>query len=254
MTEETMLYRIAGRHHVRVFKHVHHLDAAAADWVIKLAQEATAARGRFNWALSGGSSPLGLFSQLASGASTAVNWAQVQVYWADERLVPPASSESNYRLAAEHLLDPLDIPAENRFRIEGERPAEEALAQIIAQLNGTGAFNADWPYLDLSLLGLGADGHIASLFPGSPLATQKELARLVAADYQERPAERITMTSSFFNQGAHMMLIVKGAAKARALEASLGSDVNPIQWPAHRLVPQSGHVDWFVDQAAASNL
>lgn len=229
------------------------LARAAADLLTAAAKTAVAARGRFLVALSGGSTPQALFKLLAQPPySTAVPWAQTEVYWGDERLVPPDDPASNYYHARRLLLDHVPIPAQQVHRMRGELAAERAVAEYTAVLQQTAAPDRLWPHLDLALLGLGADGHTASLFPGSADASDPVIA--VSADYQGRPAARVSLTPLVLNDARRLLFLVAGEDKAPALAAVVEGPLDLRRLPAQRLANSPGDLIWLVDKAAAADL
>lgn len=218
----------------------------------KLVQEAIGSRGRFSVALSGGSTPGRLYRLLAAEPyRTQVPWGQVHLFWGDERCVPPDDPGSNYHLAAETLISQVPIPAENVHRMHGElEPGTAAQAYDRALQD---FFCGPRPRFDLVLLGLGEDGHTASLFPDSSLLTEAE--RLVApaeALYQGRPAQRVTLTLPAINSARHVWFLVSGSAKAQVVHAVLDGPAE--QLPAQRIQPVAGRLTWWLDTAAASRL
>jgi 6-phosphogluconolactonase len=229
------------------------LARAAAEEVARRAGEAVAERGRFTFALSGGSTPQGLYRLLADPAApfrARVPWDRVHVFFGDERNVPPDHPDSNYRAARETLLDAVRPAAVHR--IEGERPAVEAAARYEAALRAAlgAAEGGAPPALDVVLLGIGADGHTASLFPGSPAL--EERARWVAAPFvPQLGAHRITLTLPVLERARLVLFLVAGAEKAAALRALLAPDAAaPV--PAARVCP-GGERRVFADRAAAGS-
>jgi 6-phosphogluconolactonase len=208
-----------------------------------LATEAVVARGRFVVALAGGSTPKATYALLAGEDLAArVEWSLVHVFWGDERCVPPDHPDSNYRLAREALLDKVLVPARNVHRIQGELPPEQAAAayavELDAVLGASGRF-------DLILLGMGRDGHTASLFPGSAALTEHQ--RLVVAVYVEPlHSWRVTLTLPVINAAREVVFLVSGAAKASALERVRAGE--PV--PAGLVRPAPGRLTWLVDQDA----
>jgi 6-phosphogluconolactonase len=245
--------RRIGQHRVRVMDDIDDLDAAVAEHVIRSGEQAFSSRGGFRLVLSGGSSPSGLFAKLAEARfSTRLDWAQTQLYWADERMVPPASGESNFGTAQRAFMQALSMSS--YVRIQGELGATEALTRLQQDLIDFAEPDQHWPALDLTLLGLGTDGHTASLFPGSSPARSDTPAQIVTANYGDRPAERISMTAPFFNTSREILFIVKGQGKADAVKASISADQDPVRWPVHRLHSRGGAIDWYLDPQAASKL
>lgn len=227
------------------------LARAAAEEVARRAEEAVAARGAFALALSGGATPRALYALLADSAApyrARVPWGRVHVWFGDERNVPPDHPDSNYRMAREALLDRVAPAAVHR--IEGERAAAEAADRYEAELRAHLAGGPGGPPpLDLVLLGLGADGHTASLFPGSPAL--EERARWVAAPFVPRlGAHRITLTLPVLDAARAVLFLVAGAEKAAPLRALLAPDpAAPI--PAARVRPATGARIVIADRAAA---
>lgn len=234
-------------------------DAAVASEAAALFREtvraAVAARGRALVALSGGSTPLAMFRLLASPPYIAdIPWPQTHVFWADERLVPPDDPGSNYYHAHKLLLRHVPLPAANIHRPHSEEPATIAVAGYAAQLAQFGQDEAaPWPRLDLVLLGLGSDGHTASLFPGSPVAATAPV-RAAEADYDGRPAQRLTLTPPVLNDARQIAFLVTGASKAEAVAATLHGDADWLNHPAQRVRPRDGQVVWLLDEAAAAKL
>jgi len=199
-------------------------------------------------ALSGGSTPRATYTLLASDEFAArVDWPRVHVLWGDERCVPPDHPESNYRMARETLLDKIPIPAENVYRIRGELPPDQAAtayqAELEAILGTIGRF-------DLILLGMGEDGHTASLFPGT--AAIHEQTRWVVAHYVDKlSAWRVTLTPVVINAAARVTFLVSGAGKAERLREVLDGPHQPDVLPAQIVRPTGGRLLWLADAAAA---
>ena len=238
---------------VRVFEDTTSLNEAAAELVLSVAQEAVAEHGRFLIALSGGSGPVGMFQLLAQPPyANQMPWAQTHVFWGDERLVPPDDPGSNYGQAAQLLLDHVPIPAEHVHRMKGELVGETAVSDYTTQLKKLAEPGRVWPRLDLAIMGLGGDGHTASLFPGPiPAAETVNPVMAVTADYDGRPAQRITLTPLVFNDAWQILFLAMGEKKAAAVKAVLHGSYRPQQWPAQRIKPSDGRVLWFLDTAAA---
>ncbi|MGH2593851.1 MAG: 6-phosphogluconolactonase [Anaerolineae bacterium] len=236
----------------------------AADRWIALARESIAARGRFTVALSGGSTPRALFSLLASEAHRdLVEWGRTIVFWSDERCVPPDHADSNYGMAREALLSKVPIPAWNVHRMRGEVDPEQAAleyeqtvwreAGAPTSVGGTEPTKVGVPSFDLILLGMGPDGHTASLFPGTPAVHER--TRLVAANFVPKlNAHRITFTPPLINAAAHVMFLVAGSDKADVLRAVLEGEFKPDVLPAQLVKPVEGQLTWLVDRAAGMHL
>jgi 6-phosphogluconolactonase len=223
---------------------------------MRLAQEAVNDRGRFLLMLSGGSTPRPLYRLLADpGNVERFPWSATHVFWGDERAVAPDHPRSNYGQTNDVLLQHIPIPQGQIHRIRGEvSPAQSARAYA-AELRRLAPAGHLWPRLDLVLLGLGSDGHTASLFPGSTFPVRHPQSTLaVSGNYGERPLARVTITPPVFNSARHVFFLVTGSQKAQALARTLGTQRDRVQWPAQRIDPREGTVTWFVDRAAAAKL
>jgi 6-phosphogluconolactonase len=231
------------------------LFEAAAEIVVHSTEEAVAERGRFTIALSGGSTPKSLFNLLATNARTSLPWDRMFFFWGDERHVPPTDTESNYRMADEAMLAKIPVAAANVFRIPAENPdADAAAAAYEETLRKFFALSpGEFPRFDLILLGMGPDGHTASLFPGT--AALGEKSRLVVANWVEKfKTSRITFTLPVLNAARCVAFLVSGTDKAEALRAVLESDAPSEQYPSKLVSPSDGKLIWLVDRAAASGL
>lgn len=229
------------------------LNKAAAQMLTDIAREAVAENGRFSIALSGGGTPTGVY-QLWSQRPfrDAMPWQQTHLFWGDERLVPPGDDGSNYRQIADLLLPHVPIPPQNVHRAKGELAMAAAVADYTQQLQEFAAGTAV-PILDVVLLGLGSDGHTASLFPGSPV-NPPEWVVGVTANYDGRPAQRLSLTPTVINQARHVIFLVTGASKAAVLQKVLYGAYQPDQLPAQRIRPSHGTLTWLLDTAAAQNI
>lgn len=241
---------------IKTFSDKDNLSKAAADLFAACAEKAIVANGRFLITLSGGGTPQGLFNLLGQPPlASSLPWAQTHVFWGDERLVPPDAAGSNYRQAWDAFLQHVPIPAANIHRAKGELPPDEAAADYARQL-ATVAQNAhSYPTFDLCIMGMGGDGHTASLFPGAiPAAETADPVMAVTAVYQDRPANRITLTPMVFNDAHHVVFLATGESKAEALTAVIQGPSAPEKWPAQRIRPRNGELTWLVDEKAASLL
>lgn len=223
-----------------------------ADYVVRLAKETITARGRFVVAISGGSTPLPLYALLALPEwAIRIDWPNVHIFWADERAVPPDHKDSNYLNASAALLERVPLPRENIHRMRGEIDPAQAAAEYEAELRQF--FGADDPRFDLVLLGMGDDGHTASLFPGTAAIHEQE--RLAIAHYVERAGNwRITLTPRAINAAANVAFLVSGAGKAARLREVLRGPYQPDVLPAQSVKPANGQLTWFVDKPAAALL
>lgn len=234
------------------------LARAVARHIVACTAAAIAARGRCVLALAGGSTPRAAYGVLASGEFVhRIEWPRVHVLWGDERCVPPDDPRSNYRMAREALLDRVPLPPGNIHRMRGEGVPTQAAAGyelLLRELLGSGGPDAlPGAGPDLILLGLGDDGHTASLFPGR--ATVHERVRWVAADFIEAvDMWRVTLTPVIINAAYNVSFVVSGAAKAERLHQTLEGPHRPRQLPAQAINPTHGRLRWFIDEAAAARL
>ena len=225
----------------------------AADFIIDLAAQAINARDRFTIALAGGNTPRPIYARLASaGYRERIAWSKVHVFFGDERCVPPDDARSNYRSAREALLDQVALPSGNVQRILGELdPAQAALhyEQTMQNFFRTSAC----PAFDLICLGLGDNGHTASLFPGT--AALREQSRWVVAQYVEVAAMwRVTFTAPLINAARQVAFFVEGAGKAEVLQRVLAGPYQPEVLPAQLIQPANGQLRWLVEAEAAAML
>jgi 6-phosphogluconolactonase len=225
---------------------------SAAEEFVRVGRAAIAARGRFTVALSGGSTPRSLYSLLAKEYAD-FSWSQTFLFFGDERHVPPDHHDSNYRMVNEALLSKVTIPAENVYRVRAELPdASAAASDYEDKLRGFFKLQpGEFPRFDLILLGLGPDGHTASLFPDSE--GLKEQSRLVIANWVEKfKTHRITFTFPVLNHATDVMFLASGANKADMVRQILeGTNTPP--FPAQEIQPE-GRLVWMLDQAAAAKL
>jgi 6-phosphogluconolactonase len=231
------------------------LFQAAAEEVIRAATSAVAQRGRFAIALSGGSTPKNLYTLIAANASANLPWDRMFFFWGDERHVPPDNPDSNYRMAKETLLSKVAIPPANIFPIPAENPDASAAAEAYEQTlrKFFALAPREFPRFDLILLGMGPDGHTASLFPET--AALQEKSRLVMANWVEKlNASRITFTLPVLNAARCVAFLVSGTDKAAVLHEVLEGNAPAEKYPSKLVRPEAGKLIWFVDRAAASGL
>ncbi|MFB3917461.1 MAG: 6-phosphogluconolactonase [Terriglobales bacterium] len=258
------------RGEIRVGRDLDEISREAAELLCRLAQAAISNKGRFAVALSGGSTPRRLYELLGSAALRGrILWPSVHVFWGDERCVSPDHPQSNYRMAYELLLSQVPIPTQNIHRMHGEDDPPRAAEDYERTLRDFFKLQTgELPRFDLILLGLGEDGHTASLFPGSPALDETD--RLVVAPYIEKlHASRLTLTFPVINHAAVILFVVSGSAKPAVLREVLEPGAGEVLeagardvlerrvaaniLPAARVRPAAGQVYWFVDQAAASD-
>ncbi len=229
--------------------------AAAQDWV-DLARSAIDRHGEFRVSLSGGSTPRRLFEILTEGGFAAdIDWRRVRIVFGDERCVPADHPDSNYRMARESLFDPLGIPEERIERVRTELGHAEAALDYERRLTTSmpGLGRSGCRGLDLVMLGLGPDGHIASLFPDTPILSIRD--RIAADVYVEKFSSwRVSLTYPVIEQAGRIMLLAAGEGKEAIVTAVLGrEDDGPPRYPVERLRPR-GQATWYLDAAAAAGL
>ncbi len=230
------------------------LFQAAADELIRAANDAVQQRGRFTIALSGGSTPKNLYTLIAANASV-LPWDRMFFFWGDERYVPPNDPQSNFRMANEALLSKVPVPPANIFRIAAENPdaAAAALAYEKTLREFFDVARGEFPRFDFILLGIGPDGHTASLFPET--AALQEKTRLVVANWVEKmKARRITFTLPVLNAARIAAFLVSGTDKAAILHEVLEGKGPDEKYPCRLVRPKEGKLLWLVDRAAASEL
>ena len=250
---ERIVRQLSPGNRLRVAADVDALSAQAATAAVDIINGAVAAHGRCSLALSGGETPRGLYRLLGSEFRAAVPWARVHFFWGDERYVPVDHAESNYRMARETLLDHVPCPASNIHPMPTHlSPAAAAAAEyerVLRDYFGDGA----GPRFDLNILGIGEDGHTASVFPGSPAVDEQE-RWVVVAHTDANPQWRLTLTLHALSRSTNVWVLVAGANKARALRRALSTDSDPHVDPAAGLRSATGTAVWWVDSASAQDI
>lgn len=242
-----------GEVHLRVFPGPAELARATAAELLRRGRRAVRERGTFDVALSGGRTPVALYETLAAGSAARSGlWRHVHVFWADERVVPPEDAASNYGTAWKAGLRRLRLSAEHVHRVQGET-ADARQAAVLYENELRSHFpGLTWPRFDLVLLGLGTDGHTASLFPGSDALEEKE-RWTAAAEGGDPPRPRVTLTLPVLNSAAAVLFQVSGSAKAEVLASLLSPNPRDGR-PAIRIRPPRGELMVFADQAATARL
>lgn len=236
---------------IRIFHDVENLSRAAATLFRQQAVKSVAERDRFLVALNGGNTPVRLFELLATDLRDQVNWDKVHIFWGDERCVPPDDPGSSFGQARQILLSRVPIPDLSIHRVKGELGPQEASKEYSLTLKRFASPPLEWPRFDLVYLGMGEDGHTASLFPGSRVDVE-EPAVPVTAHYQDRPANRVTLSPEVFNSARMIVFMVTGERKAVTVAEVLSDRYNPAQYPAQRIHPSDGELIWLMDEEAAS--
>ena len=242
---------------VRTLANGQEVSRAAAEEFVRAGQNAIDARGRFSVALAGGSTPHRLYELLSSDPFCCqLEWSAVEFFFGDERTVPPDHKDSNFRMVHEALLEKLDVPPSHIHRMQAERrdlamAASDYQAEL-ARVCGVSATGAP-PVLDLVLLGMGDDGHTASLFPATEALKEKKLW-VVANHVPKLAADRMTLTTAILNRAACVVFLVTGPDKASVLAEVLEGPLEPERLPSQLIHPANGRLVWLVDRAAASQL
>ena len=240
---------------IRKVRDTNELSRVGAEEYLRAARDATRQRGIFTVALAGGRTPTGLYELLATHSASELAWDRMHFFWGDERSVPPDHPDSNYRMAREALLSRVGVPAENVHRIATEQGDanrvaanyEQSLREFFHLEEGR------LPRFDFVLLGMGADGHTASLFPGTPAVHER--SRLVVALWVETlRSYRITLTPPVLNNAATVVFLVAGPDKASALREVLYGEDRPHLYPSQAIQPRNGRLVWIVDREAAALL
>jgi 6-phosphogluconolactonase len=238
---------------IRIFKDLERLSQHAAELFVERAERSIRERGRVLVALNGGATPTRLFQLLASDYRDKVDWSRVHVFWGDERCVRYDDPGSSYGQARDTLLSRVAVPARNIHAVNTDLPPGEAAKDYVRILNQFSSDPLSCPRFDLVYLGMGEDGHTASLFPGSPVEVT-EAVLPVTATYQDRPANRVTITQVVFNQARMVVFMATGEKKANILAEVLSDRYNPELYPAQRIDPKDGQLIWLVDEAVAVKL
>jgi 6-phosphogluconolactonase len=241
---------------VRVYQNAGLLNRAVAERFFSISDKAVAARGRFVTCLAGGNTPRGLYELLTTPEYTSlIDWRSAYVFWSDERCVPPESLESNARMVRETLLNHVPVPVNQIHRIRGEIDPQQAAEEYDKALRDffQNRMQSGKPRFDLALLGMGLDGHTASLFPGAP-ALHEEKRWAVAHHVEKMDTWRVTLTPPALNAAANVIFLVMGADKADTVKRVLEGEQVPDELPAQIVKPENGNVTWLLDEAAASKL
>jgi 6-phosphogluconolactonase len=256
---------------ILIFPNIEELNNAAAQNFVEIGAEAIEKRGQFVVALAGGSTPKLLYQLLSSDKfNDKIDWKSVFFFFGDERKVPPDSEESNFRMANENLLKPLQISEENVFRWQTELKDAEVIAEKYEETitrffdlkqnppANAGGSDKTLPRFDLILLGMGADGHTASLFPFTDaVRTASVSGRVKIADantIEKLQTTRLTFTFPVINNAGNIIFLVSGEEKAETLKEVLEGEFQPLKFPSQNVKPDDGNLFWLVDKQAAKFL
>jgi 6-phosphogluconolactonase len=245
---------LLNRAEVIVFKDAGELALGAARNIQSIIRQTLSEQDRFSLVLSGGSTPRAIYTLLGQPPLLDhVTWSRVHFFWGDERCVPPDHAYSNYLMAYETLLSHLPLPSQNIHRIQGEILPGEAAGAYEQELAEFFGHKDRLPHLDLVMLGMGEDGHTASLFPGSPALDETE-RWIVAVEHTQPPTplvSRISMTLPLLNAARRVALIVSGSNKAGLVRRAISGEKGPSLLPVQRVAPEDGELTWLLDEAAA---
>lgn len=239
---------------IAIYSDADTLSQEAAQYIVRVATESIASHRRFTLALSGGSTPKKLYTLLgAEPYRSQIDWALVDIFWSDERCVPPGNAESNYLMAQQVLLSKIPIPANQIHRMPADQTDRNA-ASYAYTLEMQQTIGSDGvPIFDLIQLGMGPEGHTASLFPHQPsLHEQQRLVMPVSVP--KPPPDRLTFTPRLLNAAKHVLFLVTGAEKQDAVKVVLEGDYQPDEYPAQIVQPAKGEVTWMLDTQAAEKL
>ena len=237
-------------HNIIISEDLQALSRAAAEMFVRIGNETIERNNRFTVALSGGSTPKSLFRTLSGEEfRLRIDWTKTFFFFGDERNVAPDSPESNYRMARENLFEPLKIPAENVYRWRAEWQNAEEIA-LDYEKNLTDFFKTEMPRFDLILLGIGADGHMASLFPETSALTETQ--KLAVSNWVKKlDSFRLTLTFPLINNAANIIFLVGGTEKAEMLKTVLEGEFEPQKFPAQNVNPRDGDLFWLIEKDAA---
>ncbi len=240
---------------ITIYKTDESLNEAAAQLIADLAEKAVKERGRFVLSLSGGNTPKKLYALLAEKPfSKLPSWKNTFVFWGDERCVPMDDERNNAHMASDTLLKKIPIPSSNISPMPVELPPAEAAEKYEQTLRDF--FGKDEPCFDLILLGLGDNGHTASLFPKTPVLHEQVrwVKDVVVKDHAADVKHRITFTAPLINKARQILFLVTGIEKSEVLEKVLTGAYQPDTYPAQLIKPEQGEIHWFIDDKAASNV
>lgn len=237
--------------HIAIYPDIDILSHDAAQHIVRIANESIVTYGRFTMALSGGTTPRKTYELLGSEPYfKQINWTLVHIFWGDERCVPPESSDSNYHMAHEVFLSKIPIPAVQVHRMLASEPDRDAASQEYVEEMQRVFATDDIPSFDLIQLGMGPEGHTASLFPHQE-ALHEERRLVMPVSVPKPPPDRLTFTPPLLNAARNILFLVTGSDKADALHAVLEGPYQPDEYPAQIVRPPNGEVVWMVDTAAA---
>ncbi len=234
---------------VRIYKNPKKVYNAIAKSIVQLTQDSN--QKIFNIALSGGNSPKGLFEKMSKKYHDKIPWEKIHFWWGDERCVPPSDEQSNYKMAVDNLFSQIEIPKKNLHRIRGEEDPEGEARRYSADLNENLNSRGNNPVFDLIILGLGDDGHTASIFPDQ-LELLEYPENCAVAEHPLSGQKRITVTGTVLNNATRIFFLVIGESKAMRVSEIMNDSEAAKLLPAYYIAPTNGELTWFLDEEAAS--
>ena len=235
------------------FKIFKNLDELSEYFSIYLSNQVDLSNDKFNLVLSGGSTPKSIFQHLAAYFKEKIDWNKINIFWGDERCVPPNSAESNYKMANESLLSKINIPEKNIFRIKGEENPDEEAERYSKVIEQNVLLKNSKPRFDLIMLGLGEDGHTASIFPDQHSLLEAENICSVSV-HPVTKQNRITLTGKVINNAKNIVFIATGKNKSKIVSEMLNNKDQRKKYPADFIKPEDGNMIWLLDESAASLL
>ena len=238
----------------RMQLHIYDTKQQVAEAFSKYLTEFIASRPAVHMALSGGSTPKIVFDKLATDYATSIDWKKVHLFWGDERCVAPTDDDSNYKMTVEHLISKIDIPEENIHRIKGESdPQEEAqrYGKVLQSKLPNGANKI--PQFDLVILGMGDDGHTASIFPHEIDLWHSD-ANCTVAIHPDSGQKRVSITGKIINNSEAVAFLVTGESKTEKVQEIINKTGDFEQYPASLVAPESENLHWFLDAVAAKGI
>ena len=242
---------MAGSTEVKIYSDSKKVVKALAKEIYKLSKSSS--QERFHILLSGGNTPGELFRRITKKYADSIEWGKVHFWWGDERCVPPESESSNYKLANEILISQITIPPANIHRIKGENDPEKEALRYAEEITDNLNFRGENPVFDLVILGLGEDGHTASIFPDELELFEDERVCAVT-QHPLTGQKRITVTGKILNNANRVFLLVTGANKAQRVAEIMNDDEAAKLLPAYYISPANGELVWFIDEAAAQKI
>lgn len=235
---------------IQIYDNLSELNEAFTDWIKELLEE----KGKLTISLSGGSTPKSLFDYWSKHHKEDIDWSSIYLFWGDERAVAPTDSESNYKMTKDHLLDNVAIPEKNIFRIKGENDPEEEAKRYSSVLEEELELKNNIPSFDIIILGMGDDGHTASIFPYE-INLWDDSRHCVVGTHPDSGQKRVSLTGTAINNADNVAFLVTGAGKAEKVKEIVGgAGGDEMKYPAARVEPTSGNLFWFMDKEAAKLL